>query len=471
MLRALTAAVTPLVLLLASAATGSSQSTTVLLAYGRTEPILAVDPRRPSTIVVGSNTNYNAPVNGTLPVEVFSSADGGRRFVAAPMPVLRPFTIGADPDVAIDRNGTVYYSYLGEAPTYCSSGPSAILVTRSIDGGRSFRPLVPVDRNTNDDKPWMAVESVARRPSHIYLVWTRWHQRSSDIWYSRSTDGGVRFSVPMRLYSSGQNNTGAQPVVGPGGRVYVLWARSADVGATRSAQTTLLVRASSNDGARFGGVRRVAGPFPGVPRMSQPASLRNITFPSAAVTSRGVLAVSWPQVRDDFGEGRTRDDILVASSSGDGSRWSRPRRVNDTAVGDRFMPALAPLPDGRMAVSFYDRRAGPGTLRVFAATVTFGAGTRVSRNVRVDIGTSHVSDIFYLAPGSTCFSPGRFFGDYMGLSACGRDLCAVWTDTARGVPNETDIWFRRLPIPGSGGTGGTRVNSRVQFLCPPSLPR
>jgi hypothetical protein len=65
--------------------------------------------------------------------------------------------------------------------------------------------------------------------------------------------------------------------------------------------------------------------------------------------------------------------------------------------------------------------------------------------VRLNARASPVSDIYYIAPGSTCFSPGRFFGDYLGVApSSGGTLCAVWADTQLRVPDETDAWFARL---------------------------
>src|SRR5579859_834022 len=112
--------------------------TNILLARNRTEPSITVDPVHPSAIVVGTNTNYDAPVAGTYPTGSYSSGNGGRSFSQGSVPTLFPYTIGADPTIAGATSGTIFYSYLGETPAYCSGGRSAIVVTRSFDHGQSF---------------------------------------------------------------------------------------------------------------------------------------------------------------------------------------------------------------------------------------------------------------------------------------------------------------------------------------------
>lgn len=113
------------------------------------------------------------------------------------------------------------------------------------------------------------------------------------------------------------------------------------------------------------------------------------------------------------------------------------------------MPALSVLADRSVGVAFYDRRDGAGLLDVYAARVRFGDAAQVSHNVRVTAGVSRVSDIQYLPPGSTCFLPGRFFGDYIGAAGdSSGSLCVVWADTQLHIAGESDIWFARVRFRG-----------------------
>jgi hypothetical protein len=109
------------------------------------------------------------------------------------------------------------------------------------------------------------------------------------------------------------------------------------------------------------------------------------------------------------------------------------------------MPALTAWRDGSLGIVFYDRRRDWQGLDVYAARVWPDRGMTVSPNVRLNVRRSSISRITYIRPGSTCFAPGRFFGDYIGVAAAPHgNLCAVWADSQLGVYNETEIWFARV---------------------------
>lgn len=424
-----------------------SGPTNVLLARNRTETSVAVDPLHPSVIVVGSNTNYDAPVSGNLPTGFYASQNGGKSFSQGNVPLLSPYATGADPTVAVAASGTIFFSYLGETPAYCSSGHSAVLLSRSFDHGRSFGTPVLIDANAADDKPSMAVESEPRAPAHLFVVWTRWHNVGSDIWLSRSLDGGRSFSRPIMLYSSKLDNFGPTPVVGPGHRLYVFWSEFPESNLSAAPPTRILLRRSFDDGAHFESVQVPVHTFASIPRMTQPGSLRNLTMPAAGVANNGTIYLGWSRVTRNKGGGVVNADIDLARSTNGGRTWTGPVRVNDSGGGDRFMPALSVLANNSVGIAFYDRRRSSWQLDVYAARVTYGSKTQISRNIRVTKALSPIGDIVYYAPGSTCFSPGRFFGDYIGAAACGRlDLCIAWTDTQLRVYQETDIWFARVRL-------------------------
>jgi hypothetical protein len=438
-----------------------SRPADVLVATDRTEPVVAVDPAHPSIVVAGANTNYDAPVNGTFPTAWFASANGGRSFSHNNVPLRAPYTTAADPTVAIARDGTVFYSYLGETPAYCSGGRSAVMLAHSIDHGRSFRGPVEVDSNPADDKPSMAVEGRPQGASHIFLTWTRWYSHSSEVWLGRSVDGGASFAPPIRLRASGLGNFGSVPLVAPHHRIYVFWSAFPDNNENRVARTEILMRASTDDGRDFGPARDISGPFPALPGMTQPGSLRNLTMPTAAVGKNGGVYVAYARVSAQHKDGSDNANIVLIRSTNGGTTWSKRVNVNDVTRGDRFMPAMAAFPDGSIGLAFYDRRSSRANLDVYAARVTDDGTLHVSPNVRLNSSDAPIADIYYIKPGSTCFAPGRFFGDYIGVApGSGHSLCAVWSDTQRRVPNQTDIWFTRRALPtalsrrlGSSGAG------------------
>jgi hypothetical protein len=431
--------------------TARSQATSSghLIATDRTEPIVALDPRDPSTIVVGTNTNYDASVHGVYPVAYFTSHDGGHSFRGGVVPLPAGYVTAADPSVSIAGSGTVFYAYLAESPSYCSSaGRSAVVVATSTDGGRSFHTPVVVDVNTANDKPFLGIESFPGRKAHVFVTWTRFFANKSEVMVARSIDGGRSFSRAHGLYTSTRDNSGSLPLAAPHGRMYVVWASVADNGLSKTNPARVLMRTSLDDGVNFGPVHSAGPRFTSIPRMAEPESLRNLTLPAAAVSTSGALYVAWSQVKHDYGGGSVSADIVLTRSTNGGRSWASPRRINDSRTRDRFMPSLSVYPDGTVGVAYYDRRAGPFDLGLYAARVRWRSRATVPRNTRINAGASPVSRILYIPPGSTCLSPGRFFGDYLGTAA-GKNgrLYIVWADSRRGVDRQTDVWFAAARLP------------------------
>jgi hypothetical protein len=215
-----------------------------------------------------------------------------------------------------------------------------------------------------------------------------------------------------------------------------------------TSRTEIFMADSRDDGAHFTAARRVVGPFWAIPRTAEPGSLRDLTEPAAAVAGNGAIFLAWASASRDHGHGVVDANINLIRSRDGGAHWSAPRRVNDVTRGDRFMPAISALSDGSIGLAFYDRRDGSWNLGVYAVHVSFLHGFHASRNVRVSSGTSPISDIYYYPPGSNCFAPGRFFGDYIGTSAAGTStMCVVWADTQLHVSSETDVWFAKVSLP------------------------
>jgi hypothetical protein len=342
-----------------------------------------------------------------------------------------------------------------------------VLLAHSVDHGLSFRGPTVVDSNPNDDRPTMTVESVSGQPSHLFVSWTRSFSDHSEIWFARSVDGGATFTPAGMLYSSALTNFGAEPVVGPQGHVYVVWLSQANVAPTADGAAQVLFTASTDDGAHFGPVRGAGRGFTTLPQLAQPGSLRDLTTPTAAAAPDGTVYVAYAAVRDRHPNGAVDADIWLTRSVDQGATWSQPQRVNDVRTGDRFMPALRVLADGSLGVAFYDRRASPDELDVYAAHVAFvaapsapasrtttsphrpAAGPRfeMTANVRVDSAPSPVANIAVFNKSNSCFPPGRFFGDYIGAATDGTALDVVWTGPRPRQSKETDLWFARVALP------------------------
>ena len=438
----------------------------VLVTRDRTEPALALDPRDGSGVIAAANPDYyharpTGPLQSTL-----ASADDGATWTQGSVPAYGNFTGLADPSLAIDAAGRVYYLYMGETPTYCGEdGNTALLLGRSDDSGRAFTPPTVVDINGWDDKPRVAVDPAAGwtvragkagqvgQAGHttVYAAFSRWLSPGRQIVFMRSTDEGHTFAeAPKILYASPGVNWGALPVAAPRGRVYVLWAHYASMSLDTPAAARILLRASTDGGRTFAPPVTVAG-FSGLPRMLAPASLRMFTYPVAGVDPRtGALYVAWvrtrPLARPAYA-GQVGADLMLARSRDGGRAWTRPVALNDVPGGDRFMPALSVGPDGLIRLAFYDRRVDGVRFGLYGvAARDRGARLEVWPNRRISAALSSPYTLHYIAPGSSCVAPGRFMGDYIdAATAPDGALAAMWTDTTESEQGESDIRFARVP--------------------------
>lgn len=415
-------------------------STNVLVVRDRTEPALAINPRNPSNLAGESNPSYNINYPVGQPTTEFASFDGGKTWSTQDLPLKSPYIDTADPSVAFDSHGTAYFLYLGESPAYCTAGASAVVLVRSTDGGRHLSAPLIVDAGGSHDKPWLAVQSFPNRPDHVFVVWSRFIDHGMQLFVQRSLDGGRHFSRPTLLTQSSWFNFGAMPVVGPRGRVTVVWATFVEKGG-QPIPEQILARTSRDDGSHWEPAVSVShGAFAGMPNLVVPGDLRVFDLPSIAVTRSGALYVAWTAVRVHQSWGGVLSNVLLARST-DGTHWSAPVRVNDSLSGDRFMPTVSALPDGSAGIAFYDRRTNHTDFNVYAARVVSTKGKLVAGpNVRLNAGPGPEDNI-YEVPSGACVLHGRFFGDYLSSAADAHGTFhVIWGDTQRLANGQTDIW-------------------------------
>ncbi len=422
----------------------------VLVASDRTEPTIVSNPKNPRNIVAGANPDYDEHNPAGATDGYFYSGNGGNSWRGSEMPVVQPWTTEADPWMVADSHGVIYYAYLGEAPTsYCTTGTTAILLSRSTDGGRHFRYPVIVDGGAGlHDRPVVAVRSYHRWKDHVYVTWSRpMANGRSQIFFQRSLDGGAHFSHAVLLEQSRWPTFGAEPVVGPRGRVTVVWATFRAQSGSRPMPERIMSRTSFNDGRSWKPKSSPSrGYFRGIATILRPGDLRVLPSPSAAVTSTGRVFVAWARVRHVWPDDSITSDIVVSRSTG-GLRWSRSTVVNDNHHRDRFMPALAAIGPHSLGAVFYDRRGGYQNLAVYATRIqTSPERLRHGRNVRLSGRASPIYDIAYV-PSTACYEPGRFFGDYISATVDRWGYFhAIWADTQRQIPNITDIWSASLRL-------------------------
>ncbi len=386
-------------------------------ALGPAEVAVAINPKNPDNIV-GASFQTGRPPRPRAGSYNYVSRDGGRTWktIAAANP--KNLTQGDDA-VYFSNDGTVYHAHLSFEGIRVSRPPraeSGIIVDASRDGGMTWDEPVPAINHINsvtpfEDKPGIVVDNAPDSPNkgNVYLAWTRFDVYGSTdpdchshMYFSRSTDGGKTFAMPLRISDSqgdcrDSDNTveGAVPAVGPKGEVYLVWA--GPVG---------LVFKKSLDGGVDFSKEKVISDMPGGWDFSVDGLDRANGMPVTGVDlsngpNRGTLYVNWIDARNGD------PDVFVMFSRDGGETWSAPVRVNDDPVKNgkvQFFTWMSVDPiDGSVNIVFYDR------------CETEGAATRLTMARSVDGGRKFVNYKIDLPP-FNC-NPSVFFGDYTGISA------------------------------------------------------
>jgi hypothetical protein len=278
-----------------------------------------------STIVAAFQSG-RFPGIGASNIGWATSQDGGATWTSGFLPGLTrydgdgQYDHATDPSVAYDARRNVWLIsslVLTDTPLLLNQR-TAILVSRSLNGGSAWEIPALVVTGDDLDKNWTVCDNTLTSPyfGRCYTVWNNGSLSASD-------DGGATWGAPTSAPFSGFGN---QPVVQPDGAIImtigngfaILAARSTDGGATWSSVVSVAPVSR----------RRVAG------------NLRVLLAPSAEVDAAGKMYVAWQDC--SFRSACAANDIVI-SSSADGMTWSPPLRVPIADVGsfaDHFIPGL-----------------------------------------------------------------------------------------------------------------------------------
>jgi hypothetical protein len=376
------------------------------------EPAIAVNPNNPKNLVAAYQTDANAAY----------SFDAGRTWTLASGTAAKRYLRSGDVAVTFDNQGRAFLCYiafdkLGTENYWAHNATrNGIFVRRSPDGGETWqtqaatviahptRPGIPFE-----DKPALFADNTPSPfAGNLYVGWTHFTLNDSEIYFSRSTDGGETWSEPIRISTEQglpRDDNGAvegvSGAVSADGTVNVVWQDGRGI-----------VFATSHDGGKtFDPSRRVVPTAPSYFTVQD--VWRANGFPQLGLDPRtGRLYVTW----SDYRNGDV--DVFAASSADGGRTWSDAVRVNNDALHDgcdQFFQWLAVDPvGGAVYVLFYDRRSDPDNLQT---TVVLARST--------DHGGSFTNYAWTKQPFE---AQGDFIGDYNGLAAYDNRVYGIWTE-------------------------------------------
>ncbi len=384
------------------------------------ETSIAINPLDQNNLVAGANIRY-----------YYYSTDGGYTWTQGNL--TSPLGVWGDPCVVFDLNGHCYFGHLSN-PQSGGYWIDRIVVQKSTNKGISWSSGVGIGYNPpsrNQDKEWLAVDwTNSPFRNNIYVAWTEFDsygssnpQDSSRILFSRSTDGGITWSAPVRVSDKGgdcidEDNTveGAVPAVGPNGEIYLAWAGPLG-----------LVFDKSTDGGLTWGTDKIITSIPGGWDFNVPGIYRCNGLPITACDIsnspyRGNIYVNWSDQRN----GTNNTDIFIVKSTDGGNTWSSPKKVNqDNTQTHQFFTWMTIDPaTGYIYIVYYDRRNySDNRTDVYVARSTDGGETFIEFKVSQSPFT----------PTSSIF-----FGDYTGIAALNGKVYPIWT---RLENNQRSVWI------------------------------
>jgi hypothetical protein len=267
------------------------------------EVTIAINPLNPDILAAGANIKY-----------FYYSTNGGLNW--SQKLLSSSLGVWGDPCVIFDGLGNLFFAHLSNPLS--GYWIDRIVVQKSTDNGLTWNDGAGIGYNypKNQDKEWLAVDlSTPQYKNYLYTSWTEFDNYgsynsndSSRILFSRSTNHGDTWSMPVRISDKGGNcvdedltTEGAVPAVGPNGEIYIAW----------SGPLGIMFDKSTDGGLTFGSDIFVSDQ-PGGWDFYVPGIYRTNGFPvtvcdTSYTSSRGNIYVLWGDQRN----GTDNSDIFI----------------------------------------------------------------------------------------------------------------------------------------------------------------
>jgi len=284
----------------------------------------------------------------------------------------------SDPWVTFSPNGDAYQISL--SVNFVNDPATAILVSKSTDGGGTWSEPTTVVRNPSDVAPFLFndKESITADPNdsnYVYAIWDRVRFPSDranfnaqhafsfrgDTIFSRTTDGGATWEPARPIFAPLKNQAtiGHQIVVRPTGELIDLFTLFQGSGNNPPGGSLAMMR-STDKGATWSSPQvidktRFIGAFD--PDTGLPIRAEGFVPEVAVDPNNGNIYATWQDTRF-----AGVDQIAFSMSTDGGDTWSDPIKVSQTppsadpANEQAWVPAVAVSADGTIAVTYYDFR-------------------------------------------------------------------------------------------------------------------
>jgi hypothetical protein len=284
----------------------------------------------------------------------------------------------SDPWVSFSPNGHAHQISL--SVNMVNDPATAILVSKSTDGGNTWSETTTLARDPSDEAPFLFndKESITADPNnanYVYAIWDRLRFPSDradfnaqhafsfrgDAIFSRTTNGGASWEPARAIFAPRQlqSTIGHQIVVRPSGELIDLFTLFQGSGNNAPGSSLAMMR-STDKGATWSAPRvvhkiRFDGAFD--PDTGRPIRAEGFVPEVAVDRSNGNLYATWQDTRFSG-----VDQIAFSMSTDGGNTWSSPIKVSQTPPSadpgnqQAWVPAVHAADDGTIAVTYYDFR-------------------------------------------------------------------------------------------------------------------
>jgi hypothetical protein len=421
---------------------------------------LAVNPANPDNVAAAwVQDHHDAIVVG-------SSIDGGATWtktVISP-PCAMPHFVSTDdpslsfgPALAADAGGILYLAWrlIAASPETRGGRRYAALVSRSLDGGRTWLPAVVVD--SADSRVEIDATQVVADPTRFGYAYVLWVEAelpdtgsclvSVKHYVSHTENGGATWSSPSEVPSGEDSFAVGQLAVLPDGTLLDVAVEVPKASCGRG-PTTLVARRSTDFGATWSEPSPIA---------EEADSVHDRSGQSVAVHD-GTIYVSWQTRLPGSGAGPLPFSVMYSKGtvSGDGRMtWQPAAPVGETPLvgpaervqsGTLARPALAVAADGTVGVAFYDRRNATDAQNLNAVDYWLRHSHDGGRTWQED----HLAGPYDRSlTGDTLVGNNirGLVGGYQGLAPIPGGFAASFAIGEPLASKNTDIFFSRIHLP------------------------
>ena len=421
-------------------------SSGTLYVNSEVEPYVAVDQRNTQHIVgVWQQDRWSE--GGARGLMSAASFDGGKTWIRKPLPFSLcgggtisnggAYPFASDPWVTIGPTGVVYAISLSFGGVVAGGTNSAVLASRSLDGGRTWSN--PSTLVLDEGAYYSDKESITADPSDPNLVYAVWDRGPANVdgapaTFARSTDAGATWEPAHSIFDPGSSaqTIGNEIVVLPNGTLVDLFTQLNFLPNNNETAEAVIVR-SSDHGVTWSGPIKIADlEAVGARDPETGKSVRDgADLPQMAVAPNGTLFMTWADGR--FSNG-ARDAIALTRSSDGGTTWSTPVAINADTAAEAFEPSVHVRDDGTVTVTYYDFRNDTSDASTLPTILWLTHSS----------DTIHWTESAVAGPFNLGIAPdarGLFLGDYQGLSSLGNITAPFFVITNSGnTANRTDIF-------------------------------